>query len=94
MVWECLTSNGVGDLVRIDGIILIHYAIPSVKRLIGNSFTLQEGNYPNDVSLKLKIYLDQMERYSDVQVIKWPPKSPDLNIKSLWDYLDSRKQSK
>ena len=44
IIWECLTENGVGDLVRMDGIlnaekyrqILIHHAIATVKRLIGN----------------------------------------------------------
>ena len=49
MVWGCLSANGVGDLVRIDGIvntekhrqILIHYAIPSGKRLISNGFIFQ-----------------------------------------------------
>ena len=46
MVCRCLTTNCMGDLVRVDRImnaekyrhILIHYAILSGKRLIRNSF--------------------------------------------------------
>ena len=52
MVSECLTANGVGDLVRIDGImnaekygrILIHHAISSARRLIGSGLIFQQDN--------------------------------------------------
>ena len=51
-VWRCLTANGVGDLVRIDGLqnaekyrqILIYSAILSGMRLIGNGFIFQQDN--------------------------------------------------
>ena len=44
LVWGCISASGVGDIVWTDGIInagmyrhvLIHHAIPSGKRLIGN----------------------------------------------------------
>ena len=50
----CISASGVGDIVRIDGItnaekyrqVLIHYAIPSGKCLIGNS--LEVFQYHND----------------------------------------------
>ena len=52
--WGCISASVVDDIVRIDGItnaekyreVLIHYAIPSGKRLIGNG--LQVFQYHND----------------------------------------------
>ena len=65
MVWVRLTANGVGDLVRIDGIknaekywqILIRHAFPSGQRLIGNSFIFLQDNYPKHNEFKVKSYL-------------------------------------
>ena len=62
IVWGYLTANGVGDLVRIDGImnvekyrqILIHYAIPSGKHLIANGFLFQQDNGPKQTAQKVK----------------------------------------
>ena len=103
MVWGCLTANGVGDLAGIDGImnaekyrqILIHHAIPSGKRLIDNGFIFQQDNDPNHTAQKGKSYLEWKETFKDVQVIKWLPLSPNLNIiESLWDYLDQKKKKR
>ena len=48
IVCGCLKANGVGDLVRIDGIMN-----PSVKCLIGNSFVFQRNNNPKNSELKV-----------------------------------------
>ena len=66
-VWGCLSANGVGDLVRIDGImnaekykqILIHHGIPSGKRLIGNKFIFQQYNDPKNTANIVKRYLER-----------------------------------
>ena len=63
MVWECLTANGVGYLVRIDGImimekykqILVYHTIPSVKHLIGNSLFFLQDKDPKQTALKVKV---------------------------------------
>ena len=81
MVWGCLTANGVDALVKIDGImnvekyrqILIHYAIPTSKCLIGNGFIFQQDNDPNHIVLNVKSYLEQKKQPGDVQVMKWYP---------------------
>ena len=93
----------MGDLVRIDGImnakkywqILIPHVIPSGKCLIRNDFLFQLDNNPKHTALKVKSYLEWKEQSGNIQVIKWLPQSPDLNIiASLWDYLDKRKVEK
>ena len=103
-VWGCLTANGKGDLVRINEImnaekyrqILINHAILSSQRLIGNGFIFLPDNDPKTHCIKVKKnYLERKEQSGDVQVMKLPLQSPDLNIiKSLWDYLDQRKAEK
>ena len=57
-----LAANGVGDLVRNDGImnaekywqILFNHAILSGKHLIGNGFILQRDNEPKNTASKVK----------------------------------------
>ena len=55
LVWGCISASGVGDIVRIDGImnaekyrkVLIHHAIPSGKNLIANGFIFQHDTIPS-----------------------------------------------
>ena len=86
--WGCISASGVGDIVRIDGIInaekyrqvLFHYAIPSGKHLIGNSFIFQCHN--NLMLMPVKSYLER-------KIADWPPQSSDLNIlEAVWDHMD------
>ncbi len=63
-----ISASGVGDIVRTDGImnaekyrqVLIHHAISSGKRLIGNGFIFQHDN--NDPKLTAKAAKSYMER--------------------------------
>ena len=74
---------------------LTNSKIPSGKCLIGNGFIFQQDNDPKHTALKVKSYLERKEQSGDVQVKKWPPQSPDLNIiESLGDYLGQRKAAK
>ena len=103
MVWGCISANGVGDLIKIDGImkapkykqILIHHAIPSGKRLIGNNFIFQHDNDPKHSAKIIKSYLQRKSATGTLTTLDWPPQSPDLNIiEAVWDYLDREKNKK
>ena len=69
MVLGSFAANGVGDLIRIDGImnaekywqILFNRAIPFGKRLIGNGFIFQRDSDPKLTAIKVKSYLLQKE---------------------------------
>ena len=58
-VWGCISSQGVGDLYIIDGIlnaqryksIVQRYSIPSGLRLIGQNFIFQQDNDPKHTAV-------------------------------------------
>ncbi|KAK1800821.1 hypothetical protein P4O66_006005, partial [Electrophorus voltai] len=91
--------ENVGDLVRINGVlnaekyrhILIHHAIQSGRRIIGPKFILQQNNDPKHTASVIKNYLHLKEEQEVLEVMVWPPQSPDLNIESVWDYMKRQK---
>lgn len=97
MVWGCFSFDGVGELVKIDGImrkehyhrILQKSAIPSGIGLIGYGFTFQQDNDPKHTSKLCQNYLRSKEDEGVIEVMEWPPQSPDVNpIELLWEELD------
>ena len=102
-VWGCLSSSGVGDLIKIEGRltgecyvdILRHHVISSGMRLIGHNFILQQDNDPKHCSRVAKNYLNEMAEEGVLELMTWPPQSPDLNIiEHIWGYLDRKRRSK
>ena len=93
MIWGCLSSKGVGELVFIDGIlvknkylsILKDNLIKSANNInIRDSFKFYQDNDPKYKSRTVQEYL-----LTTVQKYYILGQSPDLNrIKNLWNLLD------
>ncbi|XP_051789511.1 thiamin pyrophosphokinase 2 isoform X2 [Erpetoichthys calabaricus] len=52
----------------------------------------KQDNNPKDTAKVIKNYLQRKEEQEVLEVMVWPPQSPDLNIiKCVWDYMKRQK---
>ncbi len=97
MVWGCITTKGLGWIVRIEGImdmklyveILNDDLLGTLKDLEINKKDVyfQQDNNPKHTSCLTQDWFKQKK----LDKLDWPASSPDMNIiKNLWEYLEWR----
>jgi transposase len=95
MTWGCITSKGVGELIKIEGImdsnkyidVLSNGLIPTMEKFSLNyqDTLFMQDNDPKHTSKTTKEWL----RRNKISVLDWPAQSPDLNpIENLWNQIE------
>jgi len=99
MFWGCMSGQGLGSLVAIDGTInaakyvdlLTHHLIPQINAFPNHQLIFQQDNAPSHTAILVREFLQA----NNVEVLPWPPYSPDMNcIENLWAVLKRKVQQR
>lgn len=108
MIWGCITRDGPGELIKIDGIMNADKYIKILEKGLfdtvpaegfkGGHWKFQHDNDPKHTAGDTKTWLAKCH----VETIQWPPQSPDMNpiehvwqeVKRLLEQYDTRPRNK
>lgn len=101
MIWICITSDGVGYAVRIDGKMTKEVYLGILKKDLDATLCFYEINqsqmifqHDNNPKHTAGIVKERLSK-QNFDVLDWPAQSPDLNpIENAWATLKKRLFSK
>ena len=99
MFWGCITYNGVGVLVPVDGIIdskkYVQILDANLWAVVAKHFSLKPWIFQDDnAPVHRSRFTQNWKVDNEVQGITWPAQSPDLNvIENVWRTIKLKLQT-